>query len=26
MGNKEKFKKLHDLAKLLGGDVGATSR
>ena len=24
MGNKEKFKKLHDLAKLLGGDVGAT--
>jgi electron transfer flavoprotein alpha subunit len=24
MGNKEKFKKLHDLARLLGGDVGAT--
>ncbi len=24
MGNKKKFKKLHDLAKLLGGDVGAT--
>jgi electron transfer flavoprotein alpha subunit len=24
MGNKEKFKKLHDLAKLLGGNVGAT--
>jgi electron transfer flavoprotein alpha subunit len=24
MGNKEKFKKLHELAKLLGGDVGAT--
>jgi electron transfer flavoprotein alpha subunit len=24
MGNKEKFKKLQDLAKLLGGDVGAT--
>ena len=24
MSNKEKFKKLHDLAKLLGGDVGAT--
>ncbi|HNY49948.1 MAG TPA: electron transfer flavoprotein subunit alpha/FixB family protein [Smithella sp.] len=24
MGNKEKFKKLQELAKLLGGDVGAT--
>jgi len=24
MGTKEKFKKLHDLAGLLGGDVGAT--
>lgn len=24
MGNKEKFKKLHDLARLLGGNVGAT--
>lgn len=24
MGNKKKFKKLHGLAKLLGGDVGAT--
>jgi electron transfer flavoprotein alpha subunit len=24
MGNKNKFKKLHELAKLLGGDVGAT--
>jgi len=24
MGNREKFKKLRDLAKLLGGDVGAT--
>ena len=24
MGNKEKFKKLHELAKLLGGNVGAT--
>ena len=24
MGNKDKFKKLHDLARLLGGDVGAT--
>jgi len=24
MGNKKKFKKLHDLAKILGGDVGAT--
>ena len=24
IGNKEKFKKLHDLARLLGGDVGAT--
>ena len=24
MGNKEKFKKLLDLARLLGGDVGAT--
>jgi electron transfer flavoprotein alpha subunit len=24
MGNKDKFKKLYDLAKLLGGDVGAT--
>jgi electron transfer flavoprotein alpha subunit len=24
MGNKEKFKKLQDLARLLGGDVGAT--
>ena len=24
MGNKKKFKKLHDLARLLGGDVGAT--
>jgi electron transfer flavoprotein alpha subunit len=24
MGNKKKFKKLYDLAKLLGGDVGAT--
>jgi electron transfer flavoprotein alpha subunit len=24
MGSKNKFKKLHELAKLLGGDVGAT--
>ncbi len=24
MGNKKKFKKLHDLARLLDGDVGAT--
>jgi electron transfer flavoprotein alpha subunit len=24
MGNKDKFKKLYDLARLLGGDVGAT--
>ena len=24
MGNRDKFKKLHDLARLLGGDVGAT--
>ena len=24
MGNKEKFKKLQELAKLLGGDIGAT--
>jgi len=24
MGNKEKFKKLQELARLLGGDVGAT--
>jgi electron transfer flavoprotein alpha subunit len=24
MGNKKKFKKLSELAKLLGGDVGAT--
>jgi len=24
MGNKKKFRKLSDLAKLLGGDIGAT--